>query len=200
MTVLAKIKAAHLAARKARQSDVSASLSTLIGDIESVGKNARRDTTDGEAIAIIKKFIKNVDEVIKVASTEVVIAERSLFESFLPKQMTTNELSQIIANAISETCAVSPKDMGKVINLLKSKYEGQFDGAMASQLIKAALAKPDFVTEEHFEYLNNLRDSAVTNMFGATPYLMSKFTTLTSQQASQLLIYWMKTTPPSVAK
>ena len=35
--------------------------------------------------------------------------------------------------------------------------------------------QPDFVTEEHLEYLDNLRESGITNMFGAAPYLEFSF-------------------------
>ena len=53
--------------------------------------------------------------------------------------------------------------------------------------------KPEFVTDEHLEYLEHLRQSGATNMFGATPYLVSRFPELTQHQARQVLTYWMKT-------
>ena len=52
--------------------------------------------------------------------------------------------------------------------------------------------RPDFVTEAHLEYLDDLRDSGVTNMFGAASYLVQAFG-LTKQEARQVLSYWMKT-------
>lgn len=53
--------------------------------------------------------------------------------------------------------------------------------------------RPECLTEEHLFYLDRLRESGVTNMFGAVPYLMLQFTDLSEQQANQVLIYWMKT-------
>ena len=44
---------------------------------------------------------------------------------------------------------------------------------------------------EYFEYLNNLRDSGVTNMFGAGPYLQQAFG-LTKYEARDILIQWME--------
>jgi len=53
--------------------------------------------------------------------------------------------------------------------------------------------KPLFVTDEHLEYLDELRESGETNMFGARPYLMDVFPDLTKPEASQVLQYWMDT-------
>ena len=54
------------------------------------------------------------------------------------------------------------------------------------------LEKPEHVTEEHLLYLDRLRESGVTNMFGAVPFILLEFSDLSEQQAKQVLIYWMK--------
>jgi hypothetical protein len=48
------------------------------------------------------------------------------------------------------------------------------------------------VPEEQLVYLDALRESGITNMFGATPYLISRFH-LTNKRARQVLAYWMET-------
>jgi hypothetical protein len=53
--------------------------------------------------------------------------------------------------------------------------------------------KPEYLSEEHLLYLDRLRESGVTNMFGAVPYILLQFPELSEQQAKQVLIYWMKT-------
>jgi len=53
--------------------------------------------------------------------------------------------------------------------------------------------RPEFVTERHLIYLDALRSSAITNMFGATPYLQKDFPELTKSQARKVLGYWMET-------
>ena len=55
-----------------------------------------------------------------------------------------------------------------------------------------AIEKPDFVTEEHLEYLDDLRDSGVTNMLGAGAYVQATFDE-TRQRANKIVTYWMKT-------
>ena len=56
-----------------------------------------------------------------------------------------------------------------------------------------AIEKPEFLTEEHLVYLDRLRESGVTNMFGAAPFILDQFPELTEKEAKQVLTYWMET-------
>jgi len=47
--------------------------------------------------------------------------------------------------------------------------------------------------EKYYEFLDNLRESGVTNMFGATPYLMEAFSDLSEVKAMEILKSWMGT-------
>jgi hypothetical protein len=51
--------------------------------------------------------------------------------------------------------------------------------------------KPDFV--KYLIYLDALRESGVTNMFGAIPYLHNEFPDLSEKEARYILWYWMDT-------
>lgn len=148
MTLLAQIKAKQLQLRKERKSDLAACLSTLIGEAERIGKDdGNRETTEAETVAVLKKFIKNVNEVISVASdyrdgdrADEAWAEKTLLQEFLPTQFEGDSLRVIVLEAVKSSDAVTIKDMGKVMATLKAKHEGQFDGAEASRLIKAHLS------------------------------------------------------------
>ena len=52
--------------------------------------------------------------------------------------------------------------------------------------------KPTYVSEEMLVYLDDLKDSAVTNMFGARPYLLDAFPKLNMAEATNVLSYWMQ--------
>lgn len=52
--------------------------------------------------------------------------------------------------------------------------------------------RPEIVEDEHLIYLDNLRESGVTNMFGARPYVEREFPVLTRQESAQVLSYWME--------
>lgn len=54
------------------------------------------------------------------------------------------------------------------------------------------LTQPYYVEQDHLEYLDELRESGITNMFGATPYLQDEFD-LEQDVARSILSYWMKT-------
>ena len=69
----------------------------------------------------------------------------------------------------------------KTLAPLKLKHEG---GIMSE--------KPAGCTDEHLVYLDDLRDSGATNMFGARPYLVNEFG-LDKNLAGEILSYWMGT-------
>jgi len=64
---------------------------------------------------------------------------------------------------------------------------------MAEGFRKGQESRPDYVTDEHLEYLDELRKSGVTNMLGAIPYLLDAFDELNREKATAVLSYWMKT-------
>lgn len=53
--------------------------------------------------------------------------------------------------------------------------------------------QPEFVTREHLVYLDELRESGETNMFGARPYLLGEFPDLSEREAAAVLVFWMTT-------
>jgi uncharacterized protein YqeY len=65
--------------------------------------------------------------------------EIAVITTYLPKQMSENDVEAAISAAIAETGAAGMKDMSKVIGALKAKYTGQMDFTKASSLVKAAL-------------------------------------------------------------
>lgn len=54
------------------------------------------------------------------------------------------------------------------------------------------LSNNDLNDPLYFDFLNNLRESGVTNMFGASPYLQEVFPELSKNEAKSVLINWMK--------
>ena len=66
-------------------------------------------------------------------------AEIDVINSFLPAQLTPEEIQQAVKKAIADTAAASVKDMGKVMGALKKDYSGKMDFSVASQIIKEQL-------------------------------------------------------------
>jgi hypothetical protein len=51
--------------------------------------------------------------------------------------------------------------------------------------------RPDFIQDKHLRYLDAVRHSGLTNMFGAAPYLVYEFPELDKRKARAVLQYWM---------
>jgi len=58
--------------------------------------------------------------------------------------------------------------------------------------MEGKIIRPDLCIDEHLTYLDNLRESGITNMFGAASYLQDMFD-LPKADAKLILSYWMKT-------
>jgi hypothetical protein len=58
--------------------------------------------------------------------------------------------------------------------------------------------RPGFCDDEHLDYLDHLRESGITNMFGAGSYLMDEFD-IGRADAHKILSYWMATFPRTAA-
>lgn len=144
--LLEKLQAAALAARKAQDSVAASLLTTLYAEAARVGKDqGNRVSTDEEVVAVVKKFGKNVDETLAaLPETDVRVAalrvEKALLAEYLPQQLDEAGLTAVIAELVAALPEKSPKQMGAVMAGLKARAGGQYDGAMASRLVKAALA------------------------------------------------------------
>ena len=106
------------------------------------------DLTMQEALSVLQKEAKKHQDSIKQyesASREDLAkeekAELEVIESYLPEQMSREELEKIVEEAISSLNASGPSDMGKVIGLVREKTEGKADGSMIAEIAKNKLAK-----------------------------------------------------------
>lgn len=68
-----------------------------------------------------------------------------------------------------------------------SKYKDAAKGFEEGQA-----ERPDYCTDEHLEFLDELRESGECNMFAARPYLIEEYCDLDEKGASAILGYWMK--------
>ena len=63
-----------------------------------------------------------------------------VLSKYLPKQLTKEEIENLVDDAISITGASSPRDMGKVMQELRPKTTGKADGKIVSEIVKEKLA------------------------------------------------------------
>jgi uncharacterized protein YqeY len=67
-------------------------------------------------------------------------AESEVLSDYLPKPLTDDELTQLVAAAISETGASGMKEMGKVMKVVNARFAGRADGARVAAEVKGQLA------------------------------------------------------------
>ena len=65
--------------------------------------------------------------------------EAALIEEYLPEQLSDAELRAIVGDAVAESGAASPKEMGKVMSLVMLRVEGRADGKRVSGVVREAL-------------------------------------------------------------
>lgn len=115
-------------------------------DIEARGQS-KPPLSDEDILGLLQKMIKQRQEAVELydkgGRAELAAQEReeiAVISAYLPKQMSEDDVTKAIADAIAETGAAGMKDMGKVIAVLRAKYAGQMDFGKASGLVKAALS------------------------------------------------------------
>lgn len=137
MSLFQTLKNDQLQARKDRDSATASLLTTLIGEAAMVGKNdGNRESTDSEVLATIKKFVKNINESLAVRNDAALQHEKTILESYLPVQLTDTDLRLIIYDLVTSQ---STSNMGSVMQVLKTKFNGRYDGKVASTIVKELL-------------------------------------------------------------
>lgn len=141
MNLIAQITADLLKARKERTDTVKiALLTTLVSEANKIGfDDGKRDTTDEECFATIKKFIKNINEFKDKTSDAIVLEklnkEYDILMAYLPSQLSESELTAIIQEQIKEGMT----NKGLIMKFLKSTHDGKYDGKTTASLIDALL-------------------------------------------------------------
>jgi uncharacterized protein YqeY len=142
--MLERIKQAALAARKAHEADKAASLTTLLSEAMMVGKNAGRAVSDAEVISVLKKTINNINETLSHVAGEAAAkfkAEKELLETFLPPQLSTDEVKTELLKLKEELQAAGHQGIGPLLKAFKAKFEGTYDGAEAAKAAKELINK-----------------------------------------------------------
>lgn len=143
--ISADIKAAMLAREKVR-------LETLRGIKKEfleakTAKGADGQLTDEQATKILAKMAKQRRETAAIYAeqnrpelAENELAEATVIEEYLPKQLSDEELTAELRRIISETGATSQKEMGKVMGVASKALAGRADGKVISAKVRELLA------------------------------------------------------------
>jgi len=125
--VLAAIKDKDIAKRTGEKKEVASDDEIL--KILRKMKKQRQDSAD-----LYKKGER--EDLLKVE-----VAEIEIIDSFLPKQLSEEEIKKICKEAIESVSASNIKEMGKVMGFLKKKYSDKIDFSKANIILKDLLSK-----------------------------------------------------------
>lgn len=122
-------------------------ITMLRAAILQVEKDSQKVLNDDEICAIVAKEVKKRKESVKeyeVAGREDIAdnlkKEIEILSKYLPEQLTEDEIRKMVEDAIVESGAASPRDMGKVMSILRPKTAGKADGKLVSDIVKEKLA------------------------------------------------------------
>ena len=115
-------------------------------DIISKGKGHDSEVNDKEIISLLQTMIKQRKGSIElyVKGNRVDLAKKEeheieIISNFLPSQLSKKEIDDVIIKIIKSSEFNSMKDMGKVIKIIKEKYDGMMDFGYVSKVIKEKL-------------------------------------------------------------
>ncbi len=104
--------------------------------------------SDGEILSILQNLIKqrkdSIDAFNKANRQDLIDkeeAEIAVIEYFLPKQKNESETKAIVDDIIKKNNFSSIKDMGKLMNIIKSEYLGEIDMGVAGKIAKNSLGQ-----------------------------------------------------------
>ena len=119
-------------------------------------KQAGRELTDDEVIAVIGREIKKRHEAVEAyraggrqAAAEREQAEAEVLAGYMPEQLGEADLVHLVEQAIVQAGAESPRDMGKVMAALMPMVRGRADGKQVSGLVARELARRDLALHQH---------------------------------------------------
>jgi len=140
-----EIKRAMLARNAARLEALRAVKAALL--LEKTREGATGDVTEESELKILQKLVKQRRESAEIYAganrqdlAEKELFEASVIETFLPKQLSEEEVTGIIRKIVAETGATSVKDMGKVMGAATKELAGKADNKMISVIVKSLLA------------------------------------------------------------
>ena len=141
MTLADRVKQDLTSAMKAGEKDRVGALRMVLSELQKAAKEG-----SGDELAVLRRERKRRQEAAAafrdggrpdLAAAEE--AEAGIIEDYLPPELSDDELRAIVSEAVAETGAASPKDMGQVMKAAMPKVAGRADGRRVSALAQEAL-------------------------------------------------------------
>lgn len=147
MTLFEKINNDMISYMKSKDSFSLGVIRMVKGAIQLEKINKKRDLTDDEVVAVISKQIKmrndSIEEFTKANRQDLIDQyqkEIDLLKTYMPEQLSDEEISKIIEEAFNIVNPSSSKDMGLIMREVSHKLKGRADMGKVNAIIKDKLA------------------------------------------------------------
>jgi uncharacterized protein YqeY len=141
MTLADRVKQDLTSAMKAGEKDRVGALRLVLSELQKDAKEGK-----GDELAVLRRERKRRHESAAAFRqggapdrAEAEEAEAEMIAGYLPAELSDDELRAIVAGAVAESGASSPKDMGMVMKAAMPKVAGRADGKRVSALAQEAL-------------------------------------------------------------
>jgi uncharacterized protein YqeY len=141
MTLADQVKSDLTAAMKAGEKTRVGTLRLVLSELQKDAKEGK-----GDELAVMRRERKRRQESARAFRdggrddlAEAEDAEAVMIEAYLPAELGDDELERIVADAVAQTGAESPRDMGKVMPVAMAQVAGRADGKRVSEKVKEAL-------------------------------------------------------------
>jgi uncharacterized protein YqeY len=149
----AKLRTDLTAAMKARETTVVGTLRMALAAVtnEEVAGKVARELSDDEVLKVLTREVKKRNEAAEAFAgagrkeqADAELAEAEVLKSYLPAQLSAEELADIVAQAVAEVAAQSgeqpgQKQMGQVMKAANAKVAGRAEGGRVAAAVKAKL-------------------------------------------------------------
>lgn len=142
MSITVKVHEEVIAAMKARNNERRDALRLIENALKTEAKEKLHDLSEEEEIAILtreaKKRRESIESYRAVGAEDRAAKEEfelGIIQSFLPAQMTEDDVQALINDLVKELGITEKKDLNKVMKSLMPKIKGRFDGGKAKKLV-----------------------------------------------------------------
>ena len=147
MSLKGRIQEDVKSAMRAHERERLAALRLIMAAIKQKEVDDRTELDDEQVLAVLDKMVKqrrdSLEQYSKAGRDDLALKEQfelDLIQTYLPEQLGQDELAALIRATIAELGASSIRDMGPVMNALRTEVQGRADMKAVSQAVKARLS------------------------------------------------------------
>jgi uncharacterized protein YqeY len=123
-------------------------LRMVLNALKNAELEEREELTDEKELAVIASYARRIKESIeefRKAAREDLIAkengELAIVLSYLPEQMSDDDVRREAARVIADIGAATPRDMGRVMGEMMKRFKGKVDGSAVNRIVSELLGK-----------------------------------------------------------